>query len=79
MYLCNFERFYELQTKNNSCLISERTNAKGTFHWAEAETIRLWNSKGTSNFSQMTGDRHLYEFQPVYNYKGGKIDRFRAL
>ena len=31
MHLCNFERFYELQTKNNSCLISERTNAKGTF------------------------------------------------
>eukprot|EP00944_MAST-04C_sp_MAST-4C-sp1_P013680 g13680.t1 len=79
MHLCNFERFYELETKNNACLISERTNAKGTFHWAEAESIRLWNSKGTSNFSQMTDDRHLYEFQPVYNYKGGKIGRFRAI
>ena len=22
---------------------------------------------------------HLYEFQPVYNYKGGKIGRFRAI
>ena len=78
-YLCNFERFYELDTKNNSPLISEVTNSKGTFHWAEAESIRLWNSKSTSNFSKLTSDRNLNEFEPIYNYKGGKLGVFRVI
>ena len=45
----------------------------GCFSWTEVDSIRHWNGKPTPKFGTQTGIRHVFQDEPITNYKGGII------